>query len=69
MNSNDIKQIAVGISIHSESWDNCVNCQEKTPIGNLNLVTGRCSNCNKQKIKKLDMALIKKLCELDVGLK
>jgi hypothetical protein len=68
MNSNDLKSIPVGTSIHKETWDNCVNCHEHTPIGNMNLVTGRCSNCSKPKIR-LTLEQMQKLCELDVGFK
>jgi Zn finger protein HypA/HybF involved in hydrogenase expression len=66
VNLNDLKKVAVGISVHEESYEQCEKCRTETPIGELNLVTGLCSACNTNKIK-ITKEQMRELLKLDRG--
>jgi len=68
MNSNQIKKILVGTSITDENYDACVDCRTEKHISELNLVTGKCSVCDKNKIR-ITKEIMEKLLNLDRGFK
>jgi hypothetical protein len=68
MNNNDLKRLAIGMSVDDELYDSCTGCQTFTHIADIHLFTGLCNICTKPK-KKYSEKQLRELLELDKGFK